>query len=239
MKIPPYPCSVIPFLSAVVFDLDGTLHDHHTSVVNALHKWVPTFGSPCSDDLIRAWFTAEDTYFPMWRDGLISYQEKRRHQLRDFLPEINVLVDTDDELDPLYPEYLAHYEASWSMFPDVESALQLVRDFGLPAAVLTNGRAEQQNAKVRALGLTDYFQCVIASEKLGVSKPNPAAFHAVCEALDVVPAETLYVGDDYILDVIGARNAGLRAVYLDRLDAGPRDETARIKSLDDLGAYLR
>jgi putative hydrolase of the HAD superfamily len=239
MKSRPTLCSVSPFLAAVVFDLDGTLHDHHSSVVNALHEWVPTFGSQCSDDLIQAWFTAEHAYFPMWRDGLTSYQEKRRRQLRDFLPAINVLVDTDDELDPLYPAYLTHYEANWSMFPDVESALQLVRQSGLPAAILTNGRTEQQNTKVRALGLSDYFQCVIASEELGVSKPNPAAFHAVCEELDVLPADTIYVRDDYVLDVLGARKAGLRAVYLDRLDAGPHDEIARIKRLDELGAYFR
>jgi putative hydrolase of the HAD superfamily len=47
-------------------------------------------------------------------------------------------------------------------------------------------------------------------------KPDPGIFLAGCAALGVLPGETLYVGDDLLLDVQGAQRAGLRAAWMNR-----------------------
>jgi putative hydrolase of the HAD superfamily len=55
---------------------------------------------------------------------------------------------------------------------------------------------------------------VLDSALVGVEKPDPAIFRAALAALDVAPAEALYIGDLYDVDVVGARAAGMEAVLL-------------------------
>ena len=56
------------------------------------------------------------------------------------------------------------------------------------------------------------------------AKPDPGIFLAGCTALGVLPGETLYVGDDLLLDVQGAQQAGLRAAWMNR--SGKRNDLA-------------
>jgi HAD superfamily hydrolase (TIGR01549 family) len=77
-------------------------------------------------------------------------------------------------------------------------------------------------ADLEAIGLAHYFQASIAAHSFGTAKPDPAIFHAACEALGVAPAEAVYVGDDPVLDVEGAQQAGLLAVWMNRSALQPR-----------------
>jgi len=81
---------------------------------------------------------------------------------------------------------------------------------------VTNGAAD-----LEVIGMASHFHVSIAAHAMGCAKPDPAIFHAACDALDVAPAETVYVGDDPVLDVEGARNAGLQAVWLNRTELFP------------------
>jgi len=60
------------------------------------------------------------------------------------------------------------------------------------------------------------FDVVVSSEDVGAYKPHVAMFREVCARLDVAPAQAVYVGDSPWADIAGARNAGLRAVWLNR-----------------------
>lgn len=221
-------------VEAVIFDLDDTLLDHRGSSTAALSRWLPTLGSVADDRAVAAWFDAEERHFPRWSAGDITSAEQRRRRLRDVLPAVGLGVGGEAELDRLFDDYLAHYRESWTGFDDVRAAVDRLHGAGLRMAVLTNGLDAQQRAKVEALGIGDVVRPVVTAEELGVAKPDPAAYLAVCERLGVAPAAALHVGDRYDLDVTGARAAGLRAVHLDRRGLGPTDEPDRISSLDEL-----
>jgi len=99
------------------------------------------------------------------------------------------------------------------LFPEVRASLaRLSRR--LPLASLTNG-----NADVARVGIGHYFQTAISAHAHGVSKPDPALFHIACRALACAPEEVLHVGDDIALDVRGARDAGLQALWINRANA--------------------
>jgi putative hydrolase of the HAD superfamily len=98
--------------------------------------------------------------------------------------------------------------------PGTPAALARLRDAGLPLGVVSNSDGRVAEA-LRAAGLDGYFQVVVDSKLAGVEKPDPRIFLPALEALGVAPAEALYVGDVYEVDVVGARRAGMAAVLLD------------------------
>lgn len=226
-------------LRAVLLDLDGTLLDHESAMTSALHAWLPTLGVRVTEDVLTQWRVALERNLEVWRQGLVTFAEQRRRRLRDFLPAVGVPVDGDDRgVDELFDGYLHSYAASWRAFDDAAAAVTAIRRAGLSCAVLTNGDPEQQTAKLTRIGLLDLAGPVFTPAALGAAKPAAAAFLTVCERLGVPPAAALNVGDRYDLDVQGARAAGLKAVYLDRTDAGPLDDAWRISSLTELSPLL-
>ena len=96
------------------------------------------------------------------------------------------------------------------LFAEVPQSLQLLqRRFRLFTA--SNG-----NADLVRIGIAHWFERSIAAREVGVLKPHPAVFHKVIEATDLQPHEVLYVGDDPLADIEGARQAGMRAVWINR-----------------------
>lgn len=227
-------------IEALVFDLDGTLLDHVGSVRTGLAAWLPTIGSSCSEVLVAAWFEAEERHFADWQSGIISFGEQRRRRLREFLPLLGRHAGDDDSLDQEFEAYRSAYQRAWTGFEDVLPALtRLAREQPkLVRAVLTNGAEAQQHAKLAALELDRWLPRVFTAEALGVAKPDPASFHAVCDALGVEPSRVLHVGDRYDLAALAARTAGLQAVHLDRSNIGPQHEQLRISTLTALGDLL-
>lgn len=223
---------------AVILDLDDTLFDHTGSVVAALRQWLPALGIEPTGAHVDAWFAAEARHYPTWLAGQVTYQEQRRRRLREFLPALGRNPGTDAELDELFSGYHAHYRASWVPFDDVEAAVAAISAAGLRVAVLTNGTTQQQNAKLDAIGLHGRVGPVFTAEQLGLAKPAPETYLEVCTELRVHPGDALHVGDQYDVDVAGARAAGLQAVHLDRHGRGPHDERRRIGSLTELPAHF-
>ena len=124
------------------------------------------------------------------------------------------------------------------MFDDVEQALAAIDRAGLQTAVLTNGTVEQQNDKLTRVGLAGRVGPVYTAEELGAAKPAADAYLAACRRWGLPPSMVLHVGDRYDLDVQAARDAGLRAVHLDRKNEGLANEHGRIASLRELAGLL-
>ena len=138
---------------------------------------------------------------------------------------------------PIYAVYRERYEASWSLYPDAVAALDALSRY--PLGVITNGGSVHQRQKLAGVGALDRFAAVIASEDLGVAKPAPQIFEAACGAMGAPPSACLHVGDRLDADAIGACDAGLRGVWLDRHDEGPGPANVeRISSLTELPALV-
>jgi putative hydrolase of the HAD superfamily len=120
--------------------------------------------------------------------------------------------------------------------PATRDALDRLRAAGLRLGVVSNSDGRVEEA-LEAAGLRDRFDVVLDSALVGVEKPDPAIFRAALAALGVAPAEALYVGDLYEVDVVGARAAGMQAALLATGEA-PGADCRRFESLvalaDDL-----
>ncbi|GIF09975.1 HAD family hydrolase [Actinoplanes teichomyceticus] len=219
-------------LRGVLFDLDGTLGDHDGAVVAALTAWLPTVGMVADPATIARWNEIAETHLAAWRRREIDFREQRRRRLRDF-----GFRYAPERLDEIHAGFLTEYRNAYRAFDDVPVALAAVAGAGLRVAVLTNGSAVQQRAKLARMGLADLGP-VWTPDDLGMAKPDPGAFRGALARWGLRPGEALSVGDRHDLDVRAARAAGLRAVHLDRWGTGPYDEPHRIGSLRELAGHL-
>jgi HAD superfamily hydrolase (TIGR01549 family) len=87
-------------------------------------------------------------------------------------------------------------------------------------------------------GIADCFESVTDSGIVGFEKPHPKIFAAALETMQVRPDESLYVGDVYSVDYVGARNAGMQAVLFDVAGAYRDRKLPRVESMEQLETSL-
>ncbi len=113
-------------------------------------------------------------------------------------------------------------------------ALQRVRAAGLATGVISNSNGSVRFALEQA-GLAAHLDFIIDSTVVGIAKPDPRVFHLGLQEAGAAPAEAVYVGDSYFVDVLGAREVGMGAVLFDPGQLwGPRD----CRVADGLGAAV-
>lgn len=104
-------------------------------------------------------------------------------------------------------------------------------------AVISNadGRID---AVLRRCGICECFATITDSGNVGHEKPHPAIFSAALQAMNADPAESLYVGDVYSVDYVGARNSGMQAVLFDVSGAYCEQPFPRVESLAELERWV-
>jgi len=95
------------------------------------------------------------------------------------------------------------------------------------------------NAVLRRCGIADCFQSITDSGNVGHEKPHPAIFEAALREMKAEPADSLYVGDLYSVDYVGARKVGMQAVLFDVAGAYREREFPRVESLAGLEDWLK
>lgn len=122
------------------------------------------------------------------------------------------------------------------LYPDVLPALESLRRCHTLVAV-TNG-----NADLEQIGLSEYFAAVVTARDAGAAKPARRIFDAAVSAGGAPAEQTLHIGDHPEIDVVGARAAGLRSVWLNRNgEAWPiaaEGPDLEVKTLGELDALL-
>lgn len=128
--------------------------------------------------------------------------------------------------------------ANWDqILPGTREALDRIRK-AFAVAVISNsdGRID---AVLQRCGLGDCFESITDSGIVGQEKPHPAMFETALRAMKADPGESLYVGDVYSVDYVGATRAGMQAVLFDRAGAYREREVPRVESLAELEAWLQ
>lgn len=128
--------------------------------------------------------------------------------------------------------------ANWDQILEGTRAalVRISRDFRI--AVISNADGGIERILARC-GIADCFESITDSGIVGVEKPRAEIFEAALKAMNARPEESLYVGDVFSVDYVGARNAGMDAVLLDVSGAYRDREVPRVESLAQLETWLR
>ena len=161
----------------------------------------------------------------LWHDYFAELYE------RSGVPERSVAGVSDRSRQAHAEEHLWTYA-----LPETGAALESLKAAGYRLGVISNADGRMERALARA-GVREHFEFVIDSGVVGVEKPDAEIFHAGCEAMDMCPAECLYVGDLFPVDYVGATGAGLGAVLLDPLEIHEA-RAVTVRELWELEAWL-
>jgi putative hydrolase of the HAD superfamily len=103
-----------------------------------------------------------------------------------------------------------------SPLPGAQKVLAALKSAGFLLGLVTNTSVPHSVIKdeLDRLALYDYFDTVVCSSEIVFRKPDRAMFDVALRSLNVSPTEAMFVGDDYRADIVGAKNVGLKTVWL-------------------------
>ena len=129
-------------------------------------------------------------------------------------------------------------EMNFVLFDDVLPTFELLKQRRLILGLISNIDRDIMPF-CRQLGIAPYLDIVVTSQEVDSDKPHPAIFLAALKQAGVQASEALYVGDQYNLDIVGARGVGIEAVLIDRYDLFTEiADCPRIKTLDEIVRQL-
>ncbi|TMI14131.1 HAD family hydrolase [Candidatus Bathyarchaeota archaeon] len=103
-------------------------------------------------------------------------------------------------------------------YEDVKPTLEILEKMGLKLGVLSQNpmTGRQLNDDLKTRLIATFFSVVLTSEDAGYDKPDPRFFEIGCKMIKLKNTELWYVGNRYHEDVVGARNAGITPVLVER-----------------------
>jgi len=212
---------LIKEIKAIFFDLDGTLRFSDPPAYQVFANEASRLGlKTTSEDLLRAarWehyyfagsedIQADDAAFPNTNAFWLNYT-------RRFLMLLGATPDLAKEMaEPLYWYMGERYHPRDQLMPGIEQTLDVLKKSGIILGVVSN--RETPYAKyLKEIGLAAYFDFSLAAGEVKSWKPDKKIFEHALRLARVEAGETIYIGDNYFADVVGARKAGLKPVLLD------------------------
>ena len=183
----------------------------------------------------KFWATAE----PAWR---LKLADARHEVVRAGFSALAAAGHTAPSLEiasRLADRYTAYREEEMFVFPGAHDAIDALKAHGVKLALVTNGAAGIQRAKVERFALTHRFDHIQIEGEHGFGKPDDRAYHHAMQALGVTAPETWMVGDNLEWEVEVPQRLGIYAIWMDvhgeGLPQGSRVKPDRIiRSLAEL-----
>ncbi|MUG95867.1 HAD-IA family hydrolase [Scytonema sp. UIC 10036] len=216
-------------IKAILFDLDGTLLDRETSLkqfISTQYNRLPALHHISQDSYVSR-FIELDCHGYVWKDKV--YQS--------LVSEFSIETLNWQDLLQDYEKEFLHYCIPFS---NLYSTLSTLKTKQYLLGIVTNGLGTFQRRTIQGLGIENYFETILISEVEGVRKPDPEIFHRALHKLGVTPEQSVFVGDHPTVDVLGAKNIGMKAIWKrDRHWAEPVKVDAIVEDLSMLPEIIQ
>lgn len=223
------------------FDLDRTLWDFETTAREAFEDIYNRFKLESRG--VKDAISFKDKYnyhneilWAQYRDGKLSKELLRGLRFKLTLEEFGI---TDDDLaHQIGAHYVYISPLIVNLFPNAYKILDyLLNKYQLH--IITNGFSEVQYTKLKESNLRKYFKQVITSEEAGVKKPDAGIFHYAMMKAGAKTEESMMIGDDPEVDIMGAKNVGMDQVLFDpHSELNQNGSTYYVNDLIELKKYL-
>ena len=215
-------------IRGVLFDLDETLMDRQSAVNVLANEFVDLHGGDLGDadaeTLTRAFLEADE--------GGYRPKEEMLARLVAELP-----WNREPELQDFLDFWQSTFPRCAQPMPGLVEVLETLKDRGIRMGIVTNGPVAMQNGKIDRLDIRTFFQAIVVSEAVGISKPEPGIFEMALADLGLPASETCFVGDSPTNDIQGAEAFGILPVWIPGTQVWPEGvepTPRRIDALRDL-----
>lgn len=225
----------------VFFDLDNTLWDFRKNARFALAELYIKYDVEkrygfTFDEFHPFYHESNEGLWAMIRDKEITKEELRSRRFKEAFDNLGI---NDDELAHIFEE--EYMETITNYNEVVDGAMELL-DYLKPKYqlhIITNGFIEVSKRKIETSELNGYFETVTYADEIKILKPDPRIYDLAMEKAQAQKVESIYIGDDWIADALGAKEYGIKSIFFDRLDENFMTEgVPTIKHLDELKKYL-
>jgi len=224
------------------FDLDNTLWDfeknsHETFNELYTHYLADQTKIPSVKAFFDAYTIHNTRLWGLYRENLVSKDELKDTRFLITLQEFG--IDDKTLASTLSDEYTYRSPRKGILFPGAIETLDNLKD-RFQLHIITNGFEEIQHVKLEFAGLTKYFENLITSEQAQSKKPAAGIFNYAMELAGASAEESLMIGDDMDVDIIGAREIGMDTILFDPFDlyVSREDPTPRVNNLPDILAFI-
>ncbi len=184
--------------------------------------------------------TSRKIFHPMIEMSRNTNQEARFEiVLQKLIDQFKIPFSEETTLKKLLEIYYLEVYSERKVYPEVVTVLKFFKDKGVRMGVVSNttNPGFMKENEMEITGLKSFFEFAIYSSNTPFRKPHPSIFNLAIESLNLEPAEILFVGDNFALDVLGAKDVGMKSAWVNRdrknmpSDALPDYE---LHSLEDL-----
>ena len=184
-----------------IFDLDDTLYSEKEYIRSGFHE------------VAQYYPTVKEMEKKLWSAF------ERGEQAIDFVLKSEGIYSKEKAAKCL-EVYRRHFPKI-SLYPEVKSMLQELKENSVRLGIITDGRPEGQRAKIAALGIEDLFKKIIITDELGGTifrKPNPVAYEIMQAHFAVPYNQIVYIGDNGSKDFLAPLQLGMECVFFKNSD---------------------
>uniref|UniRef100_UPI00321655B5 YjjG family noncanonical pyrimidine nucleotidase n=1 Tax=uncultured Draconibacterium sp. TaxID=1573823 RepID=UPI00321655B5 len=198
----------------IFFDLDNTLWDFKRNsrcAMWATFNLLKLAGKGVDFDLFFERYSANNT--ALWT----AYRKKevRKSELIRLRFQLTFDALGIDDVDPVQMNdwYLTEMPKQMNVIEGALEVLKYLKTKKYKLFIITNGFREVQHKKLQNSGLGTYFEKVFISEEIKTPKPGYEIFEYAIKSTNAKKANSLMIGDDWDVDILGARNFGIDAIH--------------------------
>lgn len=201
-------------IKTVLIDLDDTLwatQENNKAALGelySLHDWSRGFNS--FEDLFQYYYPHNEYLWGEYREGRISKHELTIRRFSYFLEKIGSYAE--EEILALNEQFLERTALKTGVIEGAFELLEYLKSL-YKIVVVSNGFIEVQYRKMASARLTPFIDDVVLSEEVGISKPAKGIFDHALNKNHARRSETIFIGDSWDADIIGAQNAGLASIW--------------------------
>lgn len=223
------------------FDLDRTLWDFEKNSESALRQLFTELGlnQQISDfeDFHSEYKQQNATLWRKYGKGEIKKEFLRSERFRATLDYFQ--IEDNPLVERLSDGYVEISPRQTHLFPDAIETLETLSNEGYRLHIITNGFKEVQFIKLDKAKLSPYFDLILCSEEVGHNKPSPHIFQHALKHTGAKTNLSVMIGDDYEVDIAGARNFGMHAILFDPYDEKRHlEDEGRIQYLNEIPSKL-
>ena len=227
----------------LLFDLDRTLWDFETNSMQTLHEMFTQFqlARLCNTDFktfVDAYHVINKGLWDAYNNGTLDkdylYVARFSLTLEHF-----GLTETYALGKQLGDFYVFESPKKTALFDGCVELLNYLKSKNYEMHIVTNGFREVQYTKLQTSGIAQFFGKVFLSEEIGVQKPHKGIYEYILKSLQTTVNECLMIGDDFKVDIVGAKNMDIDQIFCNFTNACPDFEpTFEVKSLLEIKKIL-